>query len=126
FSSAVPLPFVRTVLAADGFSDRDLAIVSSWGRTGRDSAAASPLAANARPRFPTPRQISRDGLRCPRSDPKCELDTEVEPDIAVNPTRPGNVVGVFQMGRYANGGAVDTGWATSFDGGRTWRHRGPA
>jgi hypothetical protein len=28
------------------------------------------------------------------------------------------------MGRYPNGGAVDTGWASSFDGGRTWPHGG--
>src|SRR5207302_85727 len=56
FSSAVPLPFIRTVLAADRFSARDLALVSSWIR----------------------------------------------------------------------GGAVDTGWSASFDGGRAWRVRGPA
>lgn len=31
------------------------------------------------------------------------------------------VVAAFQVGRFRNGGAVTTGWATSRDGGRTWR-----
>jgi BNR repeat-like domain len=31
------------------------------------------------------------------------------------------VVAVFQSGRFRDGGAVNTGWATSTDAGRTWR-----
>jgi hypothetical protein len=31
------------------------------------------------------------------------------------------VVAAFQSGRFRDGGAVNTGWATSRDGGRTWR-----
>jgi hypothetical protein len=31
------------------------------------------------------------------------------------------VVAAFQVGRFQDGGAVNTGWATSRDGGRTWR-----
>ncbi|HEV3478663.1 MAG TPA: sialidase family protein [Gaiellaceae bacterium] len=31
------------------------------------------------------------------------------------------IVAAFQSGRFQDGGAVNTGWATSRDGGRTWR-----
>ncbi len=50
-----------------------------------------------------------------------EADTQVEPDIAVDPNDPSVVVAVFQQGRFdEGGGSVDTGFATSHDGGRTW------
>jgi len=50
-----------------------------------------------------------------------EADTEVEPDIAVDPNDPDVVVAVFQLGRFdQSGGCVDPGFATSQDGGRTW------
>jgi hypothetical protein len=50
-----------------------------------------------------------------------EADTQVEPDIAVDPNDPSVVVAVFQQGRFDDGGGcVDTGFATSHDGGRTW------
>jgi hypothetical protein len=72
-------------------------------------------------------QISQDTLACPATDATaCELDTQVEPHIAVNPDDPNNIVGVFQQGRYKNGGSVDPGFATSFDDGRTWPARGSA
>src|SRR5437763_9534848 len=83
------------------------------------------LSTSAAKGHPPARRTSRARLACPSTDANCELDTEAEPHVAVNPVRPGNVIGVFQMGRYANGGAVDTGWATSFDGGRTWPFHGP-
>jgi BNR repeat-like domain len=45
--------------------------------------------------------------------------TEAEPDtLAVGNT----VVSAFQVGRFADGGAVNIGWATSTDGGVTWQH----
>jgi hypothetical protein len=37
-----------------------------------------------------------------------------------------NLVGVFQQGRFPNGGSVDPGWAASFDGGKTWPFKGSA
>jgi hypothetical protein len=50
-----------------------------------------------------------------------ELDTTVEPDVAVDPADSATVVAVFQQGRFnANGGSVDPGFATSHDGGVTW------
>ncbi len=45
--------------------------------------------------------------------------TEAEPDTLAHGT---TVVSVFQTGRFSNGGSTDTGWATSSDSGRTWKH----
>jgi hypothetical protein len=47
-------------------------------------------------------------------------DTQIEPSIAVNPERPNNIVTAYQEGRIANGGDATNGFATSFDGGRSW------
>ncbi len=45
--------------------------------------------------------------------------TQVEPDTFAW----GNtIVGVFQTGRFYDGGSSDIGWATSTDGGTTWTH----
>ena len=60
------------------------------------------------------RQISRD----PYTNPDSQHETEVEPDsFAFGRT----VVAVFQVGRIADGGAHNIGFATSRDSGRTWR-----
>lgn len=44
--------------------------------------------------------------------------TQVEPDSF---SFGNTVVSAFQVGRYVNGGAAAIGWATSVDGGATWR-----
>lgn len=44
--------------------------------------------------------------------------TQVEPDSF---SFGNTVVTAFQVGRYVNGGAAAIGWATSLDGGNTWR-----
>jgi hypothetical protein len=44
-------------------------------------------------------------------------DTEVEPQIAVNPTDPNNVIGVFQEERWSDGGAHGLLAAVSMNGG---------
>jgi hypothetical protein len=124
FSSAVPPNAMRVVLAREGFSQADLALVTA-------SASAAPSAPTAGggggSGVFSAQQISRDTLACPVSDPTpCQLDTQIEPDIAVNPAAPGNLVGVFQQGRFQNGASVDPGWATSFDGGKTWPYGGDA
>ena len=47
-------------------------------------------------------------------------DTQIEPSIAVNPANPKNVVTAYQEGRIADGGDATNGFATSFNGGKTW------
>lgn len=48
------------------------------------------------------------------------LRAQAEPHLARNPLAPHHLVGTFQEGRYPDGGAWATGFAVSFDGGRTW------
>jgi hypothetical protein len=45
--------------------------------------------------------------------------TEVEPDSFSSGK---TIVAAFQVGRFADGGANDIGWARSPNGGRTWKH----
>jgi hypothetical protein len=47
-------------------------------------------------------------------------NTEVEPFVAVNPTDPNNIIGVFQQDRWNDGGARGLVAARSFDGGASW------
>src|SRR4051794_14790520 len=47
-------------------------------------------------------------------------DTEVEPLVAVNPTNPDNVVGVFQEDRWSDGGAHGLLAAVSRNGGASY------
>jgi hypothetical protein len=47
-------------------------------------------------------------------------DTEVEPQVAVNPTNAQNVLGVFQEDRWSNGGAHGLLAAASFNGGASY------
>src|ERR1041385_50703 len=47
-------------------------------------------------------------------------NSEVEPFVAVNPTDPSNIVGVFQQDPWHNGGAHGLVASTSHDGGTTW------
>src|SRR3954454_10896412 len=49
-------------------------------------------------------------------------DTTTEPSIAVNPANPNNVVAGYQMGRVDGGGDASNGYATTFDGGKTWKY----
>jgi hypothetical protein len=49
-------------------------------------------------------------------------DTQIEPSIAVNPANPKNAVAVYQEGRIADGGDATNGFATTFDGGKTWTY----
>jgi hypothetical protein len=47
-------------------------------------------------------------------------DTEVEPLVAVNPTNPDNVIGVYQEDRWSDGGAHGLLAARSFNGGASY------
>jgi len=61
------------------------------------------------------RRISID----PYTNPASQHQTEVEPDSS---TQGGTTVAVFQVGRRVDGGADDIGYATSVDGGRSWKN----
>src|SRR6266542_1559682 len=49
-----------------------------------------------------------------------EKDTQVEPDMAMDPNNEDNLVAVMQQGRYRSGASVDPGFSASLDGGQTW------
>jgi hypothetical protein len=79
----------------------------------RDPALASPTAP-----LPTGvQQISRDTVQ---GLDLSEDDTEVEPDVAVDPNDPMHVVATFAQGRNPDGASAAIGFASSLDGGRTW------
>jgi BNR repeat-like domain len=59
------------------------------------------------------RVIARDRYAAPAQHP-----TIAEPDSL---SWGNTIVVAYQSGRFRDGGAVNTGWATSRDGGRTWR-----
>jgi hypothetical protein len=50
------------------------------------------------------------------------LSTEVEPQVAVNPANPQNVIGVFQQDRWSDGGAHGLLAAASFNGGASYEN----
>lgn len=80
------------------------------------SLAVAPAA--ARPRVVRDRQA---GVHTLKVEPPQQKDTAVEPSIAVNPNNPRNAVALYQAGRVDAGCAQATGFATTFDGGKTWR-----
>lgn len=62
-------------------------------------------------------QASRDTLPAFMTS---QTDTQIEPDVAIDPNNPRYIVAGVQQARFSDGGSADTGYATSQDGGRTW------
>ncbi|HVB27541.1 MAG TPA: sialidase family protein, partial [Mycobacteriales bacterium] len=81
--------------------------------------SGSAHAAPAGPRLIRDVQAGRDTVS--ESAP-VQADTTTEPSVAVNPANPLNVVLGYQMGRVDAGGDATNGFATTFDGGRTWTY----
>ncbi len=79
---------------------------------GAGAAGASPEGGQPPPPLT---RVSHD----PYKGAPAQHQTEAEPDTFAHRQ---TVVSVFQTGRFADGGSVDTGWATSKDGGATWKH----
>jgi hypothetical protein len=63
----------------------------------------------------------RPGCNGPAQTGTNYLNAEVEPYLATDPTRPRNLVGVWQQDRWSNGGANGLIARQSTDAGRTWR-----
>jgi hypothetical protein len=81
---------------------------------GRDVVTAELRDAVARDCEVVSRQLSRDGS----SAPEAQHETQVEPHAyAFGST----IVAAFQIGRFADGGAANIGFATSQSGGASWR-----
>ena len=51
------------------------------------------------------------------------INAEVEPFLAIHPTDPQRLVGVWQQDRWSNGSSRGVMSATSFDGGQSWTRR---
>src|SRR5258705_8758744 len=97
-----------------------LALAASWPAGA--SAAATPQPTVIRDVMTGSYTLGTEPLG-PTDDPIqdwIQPDTQIEPSIAVNPENPNNVVTVYQEGRIANGGDATHGFATSFDGGKSW------
>src|SRR5947208_13135987 len=48
------------------------------------------------------------------------VNAEVEPQVAINPSNPSNIVAAWQQDRWNNGGAHGLVAGYSFNGGKTW------
>jgi hypothetical protein len=110
-AAAAGISVVLGVLAAVGFAGTPTAkrrghpvpVLVRDVKTGRDKLGTVPIPAGFDP-----------------IQDYTQPDTEIEPSIAVNPANPKNVVTAYQEGRIADGGDATNGFATSFNGGKTW------
>jgi hypothetical protein len=93
------------------------AMAWAGGRGGALAASGPTQSSAAGPKLLRDVMAGRDLMR-----PKApeQGDTTIEPSIAVNPENELNAVAVYQEGRVDGGGDQDNGFATTFDGGRTW------
>jgi BNR/Asp-box repeat len=69
---------------------------------------------------PSPFAACPDGQTAGPPPGEVFVNAEVEPWVAVNPTNPTNLVGVWQQDRWTDGGSKGLGTARSTDGGATW------
>ena len=141
---ARPVPILAIVLAgttvAFGLSATAYATGEPGGLTGyqralqADAARQARMDARGRPHaaagaasnavghpaiFGSPRNVERIARDAVKGG---EENTQVEPDIAMDPNNPDDIVAVSQQGRFKTGGSADPGFATSLDGGATWVH----
>jgi hypothetical protein len=81
--------------------------------------------AGARVLQPQPVRVSGSsplaGCRVPLVGGVLYRQAEVEPNVAANPARPNNLIGVWQQDRFSNGGARGLVAGYSTDTGRSWR-----
>src|SRR5436853_6838658 len=100
---ASPAPSASSSAGASATPAAPLAPVTTVGTSAVVSAPQSPFAA------------------CRLGGPGSpSANSEVEPTVAVDPTRPGTIVAAWQQDRWPNGAARGIVAATSGDAGRTW------
>jgi BNR repeat-like domain len=93
-----------------------IALVSLTVSTAVSASAATPVQPLVRVSGPSPLAV----CQVPRLGGKLYREAEVEPHIAANPARPGNLIGVWQQDRFSNGGALGLAAGYSADAGKTW------
>ncbi|MGH2840154.1 MAG: sialidase family protein [Solirubrobacteraceae bacterium] len=101
---------IRTVLLA-------LAVGALFGVP---SASAAPYSLGPQTLVSGPSPFAACTIGSAGDDSVVYTDTEVEPQVAVNPTNPANVIGAFQQDRWNDGGARGLVASRSFDGGASW------
>ena len=69
---------------------------------------------------PSPFAACTDGQSSGPPPGEVFVNAEVEPWVAVNPTNPDNLVGVWQQDRWTDGGSKGLSTARSTNGGATW------
>jgi hypothetical protein len=86
-------------------------------------AALTPLTSTATAAGPL--HLLRDGMAgkdTVTAPAPVQPDTTIEPSIAVDPADPMHAVAGYQMGRVDAGGDATNGFATTFNGGKTWTY----
>ncbi|MDX6224281.1 MAG: hypothetical protein QOE64_657 [Frankiales bacterium] len=89
--------------------------------TALSGAALTPLATSATAAGPL--HMVRDGMAgrdTVTAPAPVQPDTTIEPSIAVDPADPMHAVAGYQMGRVDAGGDATNGFATTFNGGKSW------
>jgi hypothetical protein len=115
--SAETGPFAAGPVARVVLSATLVALSVTFGCSGSSSSSSS-SSSTTQPQNPIGAnltQVSSD----PYTIAPGQHATEVEPHMLANGS---TLVAAFQVGRIAPGGATDIGWATSTDGGATWKH----
>jgi hypothetical protein len=132
--AAVATATVGLGLGAPAYAAVGVHAVSAYQRAMRaDAARQARMAARERPHaaIAARRSPSRPGIFGSASNVERiardavtggQANTQVEPDVAMDPNNPNDVVAVVQQGRFKTGGSADSGFATSLDGGATWTH----
>jgi hypothetical protein len=94
---------------------------------GSSGSGGTPLPPPGDPTLPDPQYrasyLSPFSAGCDGGRAGAYTNAEVEPMVAVDPTNPSRLIGVWQQDRFSNGGARGNMTGVSVDGGRTWTER---
>ncbi|MGH2739600.1 MAG: sialidase family protein [Actinomycetota bacterium] len=99
-----------------------LVLLSSFAASTVGEAALAKKKKRPKPTGPAVIQDAEAGRHVLKATPPQQQDTTTEPSISVNPEDPLNAVAVYQSGRVDGGCGQSNGYATMFDGGKTWEY----